>query len=72
MHGQICGTPYGDLDPFAINPVCSTFGWIMQPGGALDRIGQPGWGTWSYAAAPHTGSLLFQNNTATQKRAGNA
>lgn len=68
VNGQICGTPYGDLDQFATNPACSTFGWIMQPGGALDRIGQPGWGTWSYAAAPHAGSLLFQNNSATQKR----
>jgi hypothetical protein len=68
VNGQICGSPYGDLDQFSANAVCSTFGWIMQPGGVMDRIGQPGWGTWSYAAAPHAGKLLFQNNSATQKR----
>ncbi len=68
VNGQICGSPYGDLDQFASDAVCSTFGWIMQPGGVMDRIDQAGWGTWSYATAPHAGKLLFQNNSTTQKR----
>lgn len=68
INGHLCGTPYGDLDQFATNPLCGPFGWIMQPGGVLDRLDLPGWGAWSYAAAPHAGKLLMQNNSGTQKR----
>ncbi len=68
INGHICGTPYGDLDQLSPFGVCTTFGWIMQPGGVMDRIGQAGWGTWSYAAAPNAGKLLFQSNSSTQKR----
>lgn len=68
VNGQICGTPYGDLDQFTTLALCSPFGWIMQPGGVLDRLDVPGWGSWSYAAAPHAGKLLIQNNSGTQKR----
>ena len=68
VNGHLCGTPYGDLDQFATNALCVPFGWIMQPGGVLDRLDLVGWGSWSYADAPHAGKLLIQNNSATQKR----
>lgn len=67
INGDFCSTPYGDLDRLTSDPICWPFGWILQPGGRLDRLDAPSWGSWSYAPAP-SGALLFANNSASQRR----
>ncbi|HVH34663.1 MAG TPA: hypothetical protein VM847_11210 [Tahibacter sp.] len=68
VNGQLCSTPYGDLDQLASDAVCGPFGWTMQPGGRLDRLDATGWGSWSYASAPASGGLLFASNSGSQRR----
>jgi len=68
INGDFCSTPYGDLDRLTSDPICWPFGWIMQPGGRLDRLDAPSWGSWSYASAPAGGGLLFANNSGSQRR----